>query len=284
MALLRTVAMLTLLVILAACSTESSGESAPTQDPANVGLVARVNGIGITEADFQREFERRQVGSNAASMEALQAQVLETLIRQELISQSAPSLDVVVTDADIQAEYDNLRTLSPDDEAWAQFLETNNYTEEEMQIAQRDVLLTQRVQAALMADYLGDVEQVNARHIVVQTREEAESILERLNNGEGFASLAAEQSFDITTREIGGNLGWFARNELFYTNLEEIAFSLEVGEIAGPIPTLLGFHVIQTLDKAVRPIEAERLPMLSESIFGNWLATQTENATIERYR
>jgi parvulin-like peptidyl-prolyl isomerase len=277
--------MLTVLVVLGACSSAASPTSVvATPDPANAGLVARVNGVGITEASYLRELERRQANSNAASAEALQAEVLETLIRQALINHGAVAINVTVTEADVQIEYDNLRSLSPSDAAWAEFLATNNYTEAEMLAAQRDVLMTQRVQLALVAAYLGAVEQVNARHIVVHTREEAEQVLERLNAGEGFEPLAAEYSLDTTTRATGGNLGWFARNELFYPSLEEIAFQLEVGQIAGPIATSLGYHVIQTLDKAVRPIEPERLPMLSESTFGNWLDEQYRQATIERYR
>jgi parvulin-like peptidyl-prolyl isomerase len=287
--LLRMAAVLTLMMLMTACSASNNGNNvnsmnAPTQDPANAGLVARVNGVGISEQVYQRELARRQASSNAASVEALQAEVLETLIRQELINQNAASLGVTVTDDDVQTEYNNLRSLSPSDATWQAFLATNNYTEDEMKSAQRDVLMTQRVQMALMADYMGEIEQINARHIVVRTREEAEDILERLNSGEGFASLAAQHSLDMTTRDIGGNLGWFARNELFYPNLEEIAFSLTIGDVAGPIATTLGYHVIQTLDRAVRPIEPERLPMLSESTFGNWLSEQYAKSTVERYR
>lgn len=285
---LRFAAMMGLIGLLAACSAAQGAGieevARPTMDPANAGLVARVNGVGVPEALFLRELERRSADTNAVSDDALEREVLETFIRQELIKQGAPSLGVVVTDDDVQTEYDNLRSLSPSDEDWAAFLETNRYTAEEMFAAQRDALTTQRVQSVLMSAYLGNVEQVNARHIVVPTRDEAESILERLQNGEGFATLAAELSLDSTTRDIGGNLGWFAHSELFYSNLEDIAFQLEPGQIAGPIATSLGYHVLETLDKAERPVEPERLPMLSESIFNHWLDEQYRLAVIERYR
>ena len=283
MGLLRFVVLMILPVALVACSSTPPPQQQSTQDPANAGLVARVNGVGITETDYLRELQRRQGNTNIASEEALRAEVLETMIRQELINQGAPGIGVNVTDEDVEAEYQNLRNFSDSEEDWQEFLETNDYTPDEMREAQRDVLTTQGVQTSLLAPYLGDVEQVSARHIVVRTRAEAEQILDRLNAGEGFATLAAEISLDTTTREIGGNLGWFARNELFYKNLEDIAFQIEIGEVAGPISTSLGYHVIQTLDKAVRPIEVERLPMLSESIFGAWLDEQYRNSVIERY-
>ena len=254
-----------------------------TTDPANAGLVARVNGIGITQAAYERSLTRLLTNTTAANRGALERQVLETLIEQELINQAAPALGVNITDENVQAEMTNLRSIATNDAEWQQYLTLNGYTEEEMVAAQRDLLVTQGVRDALMRDYTGSVAQVNARHIVVRTREEADTILNRLAAGEGFATLAAEFSIDSTTRETGGNLDWFARNELFYSNLEEIAFSLENGQIAGPIATSLGYHIIQTLDKQERPIETGRMPMLSENIFNNWLDSLYRNASIERY-
>jgi parvulin-like peptidyl-prolyl isomerase len=283
--LLRIVALINLVVILAACSTLQGAEiTQPTKDPANAGLVARVNSIGITEAEYQRELERRRAVSNVASPAVLERDVLETLIRQQVIKQSAPGLGVEVSEDDVRTEFENLRSMSSSEADWEQFLAMNNYTQDEMYAAQRDALITQRVQSILVNDYLQPIEQVNARHIVVATREEAESLLERLNKGEDFGTLAANYSLDTTTRQIGGHLDWFARKELFYPNLEDIAFQLEPGQIAGPIPTALGYHIIQTLDKAVRPVEQERLPMISESIFSSWLEKQYQQSAIERYQ
>lgn len=252
-------------------------------DPANQGLVARVNGVGIAQAAYDRALARLLTNSNAADRSALERQVLDTLIEQELINQAAPTLGVVITDENVQAELANLQSIAGNAEQWQQYLTLNGYTEQEMAAAQRDLLVTQGVRDALMSGYSGAVEQVNARHIVVRTQEEAETVMNRLEAGEGFATLAAEYSIDSTTRETGGNLDWFARSELFYANLEEIAFTLEIGQIAGPIATGLGYHVIQTLDKQQRPIEPERIPMLSENIFNNWLDSLYRSATIERY-
>lgn len=281
----RIVILISLGLIIVACSSQDDGTSGQnaavaTIDSANDGLVARVNGVGISQTDYNRALERRS-SANVADPNALQRQVLDELIEQELINQNAPNLGINITDADIQAEIDAQREIAGSDAAWQNSLAQNNYTEEDWTAAQYDVLVTLGVRNHLLSPYFGEIEQVNARHIVVRQREEAELILSRLNNGEGFATLAAEFSMDVTTRETGGNLGWFARNELFYTNLEDIAFNLEIGQIAGPIATSLGYHIIQTMDKATRPVEPERLPTLSENIFNTWLDEQYRNATIE---
>lgn len=280
----RIAIIISLALIVVACSSQegTSGENAAATpiDPANAGLVARVNGVGISLTDYNRALERRS-SANVADPNALKRQILDELIEQELINQNAPNLGINITNVDIQAEIDAQREIAGSDTAWQNSLAQNNYTEEDWTAAQYDVLVTLGVRNYLLSPYFGEIEQVNARHIVVRQREEAELVLSRLNNGEGFATLAAEFSIDVTTRETGGNLGWFARNELFYSNLEDIAFSLELGQIAGPITTSLGYHIIQTMDKAIRPVEVERLPTLSESIFNTWLDEQYRNANIE---
>jgi foldase protein PrsA len=288
---LRFAAILALVLILAACSgqttenpeTLTNPTSIPaTPDPANLGLVARVNGVGISETDYNRAVERRLVGGIVRDR-TLEQQVFNELVEQELIRQGAPNLGISVTATDVEAEIAAQRESAGGDESWQQSLALNNYSEEEWFAAQEDALLTMYVRNTLLEPYLGDVEQVNARHIVVRTLEEAETVMNRLNAGEGFATLAAELSIDVTTRDTGGNLGWFARNELFYPNLEEVAFNLEVGQIAGPVATSIGYHIIQTMDKAMRPVEVERLQTVSVNVFNTWLDEQYRNATIEYY-
>lgn len=264
--------------------TAQNSVTQATVDTANAGLAARVNGVAISVEEFQAEVARSPLISIAANQTALEQDVLRQLIEQQLIEQNAPALGVTITEADIDAEIENLRSIAISEAQWEQFLQQNQFeSEAALREAQSDVLLNRRVQDALIGQYFGNVEQVNARHIVVETLEAANEVLVRLQSGEGFTELAAIYSIDSTTRETGGNLGWFARNELFYSNLEDVAFSMNVGDIGGPIQTGIGYHIIQVLDKQQRSVEAERLPMLAENVVTNWLAEQYNNATIEIY-
>jgi foldase protein PrsA len=299
----RIVVLLTLLVAFsAACSSQpTTSASQPDQSQSDSGavtqntaipdnsaaasgdVVATVNGVAISRTSYDRALQRAQAITSVADQAALRRQVLETLIEQELISQAAPELGVTVTDEEVQAEIEALRELADSEDEWQEFLDLNGYTEEEMFAAQRDLLTTQRVRDALMEPFSGDVLQVNARHIVVRTLAEAEEVLDRLEQGEGFATLAAEYSIDSTTREFGGNLGWFARDELLQPELERVAFELEPGQMAGPVQSSLGYHILQTMDKAERPVEPERLSLLSEGVFNNWLQDLRSSAAIERF-
>src|SRR5690606_38714984 len=107
-------------------------------DPNNVGLVARVNGVGITQEEYDRAYARRSVNSNAASDAALAQQVLNELIEQELINQGAPGLGVNITEADVDAEIAAQREIAGSEEAWLASLAQNDYIQEEWLAAQRD--------------------------------------------------------------------------------------------------------------------------------------------------
>ena len=99
-----------------------------------------------------------------------------------------------------------------------------------------------------MFDVLSEVQ---ARHILVETKSEAEDVIARLAQGEAFADLARELSLDMFTREDGGKLEPLFKpvNEEAEDTLVEAAFALEKGEYSAPVETGEGFHVIEVLDK-----------------------------------
>lgn len=68
---------------------------------------------------------------------------------------------------------------------------------------------------------------IHARHIQLETEEEARDVLERLKGGEDFAALARELSQDPSTKEEGGDLGWFYLGQTRMPELEKAAFALQ---------------------------------------------------------
>jgi parvulin-like peptidyl-prolyl isomerase len=292
-----------LLFILVACGgtpsadTSQNANTQPTVIAENVqtsmpiattasseGLVARVNGVGISQLTFDKEYARRAEGLTMADPNALAQQVLDGLIEREIVRQYARNNGVVVTLDAARAEVDALKASIATDEEWQNFLAINDMTEPEMINAQLEQLVTAKVREQLFAPMQGDVPQAHARHIVVKTENEANSILAQLQNGGNFEELARNYSIDLATRENSGDLGWFSRGELIDDRLAEVIFSLQPGAIAGPIPTRIGYHVVQLIETANRPIESQRMPLLLEAIYNKWLFEQIERATIERFR
>lgn len=246
--------------------------------------MARVNGMDISREIFERALLRRQMEVQAADAESLRQEVLNQLIELAVIEQAAAAQQLTVTEAEVQAELATYITDVGGDAAWQEWLVSNLYTQEEFAAALRANLITFRVRDALTSDLGGNVRQVHARHILVRTEAEANAALTRLQNGEDFAALARELTRDDTTRETGGDLGWFTIDELLVPQLAQTAFALQPGQIGGPVGTELGYHVIQTMEFGERPVDpAERRVVIAQTRFENWLRPLMDNATIERF-
>lgn len=79
-------------------------------------------------------------------------------------------------------------------------------------------------------------------------KEKADSILILLNQGSNFENLAIEYSDDRASAPYGGDLGFISRGD-FIKDFEEIAFSLEKGQISDVVKTEFGYHIIQLIDR-----------------------------------
>jgi peptidyl-prolyl cis-trans isomerase SurA len=79
---------------------------------------------------------------------------------------------------------------------------------------------------------------------VAKAKRRAEAILERLEKGEAFAEVARKESEDSATAPHGGSLGMRTPGTIPAV-LEKAFFDLEPGEVAGPIRTPAGFHLIK---------------------------------------
>lgn len=238
-----------LAVVLAAVMVAGAGVTLLAQGDSNV--VAWVNGEPITRDELYDEMVR-QVGQ----------QVLDELILIRLVYQAAADQGVSV-DPDALAE--EMAAIEADvggPDQLAFLLQMYNMTREELE---RQISLNMLVRAVLEPDIqvtedevrswfdenrdrLRQDEQVRARHILVETEEEALELRERLLAGEDFAALAREHSTDVGSALRGGDLGWFGRG-VMVEPFEAAAFSLEPGEISEPVQSQYGYHLILVEDR-----------------------------------
>lgn len=88
--------------------------------------------------------------------------------------------------------------------------------------------------------------------VTAKARSEAlrtiQEIQEKLKAGADFAETARQYSQDPGSARFGGDLGYSRRGE-FVKSFEDVAFSLDEGEISGVVETRFGFHIIQLLKK-----------------------------------
>ena len=97
---------------------------------------------------------------------------------------------------------------------------------------------------------------LNASHLYAETLEEALSLKARLDGGESFDDLAREVFADEQLRNSGGNIGEFGFDEMDWA-FEDAAFSMEPGQISGPVETAQGFSIIRLEDRFTQPVLTE---------------------------
>jgi peptidyl-prolyl cis-trans isomerase C len=86
-----------------------------------------------------------------------------------------------------------------------------------------------------------------ARHILVDSKEVAESLKEDIEGGADFAAVAREHSSCPSSRS-GGDLGEFGRGQMV-PEFDQVVFSAEVGKTHGPVKTQFGYHLIEVTSR-----------------------------------
>jgi peptidyl-prolyl cis-trans isomerase C len=93
-------------------------------------------------------------------------------------------------------------------------------------------------------------QEVHARHILVETEDEAKQIEDELKKGADFAELAKKKSKDPGASD-GGDLGFFTKDQMV-PEFSAVAFALEPGKISDPVKSQFGWHVIKVEEKRNR--------------------------------
>jgi len=133
------------------------------------------------------------------------------------------------------------------------------------------------------------IDELRASHILLDSESNAKDLIAKLNAGEDFAKLAAENSGDPGNKDKGGDLGWFAKADMV-PEFSEAAFKLSKGSVSKePVKTQFGWHVIKVEDKRERPkpsfddvkpaIQAELRRERLETMLDGW----KKMATIEKF-
>jgi peptidyl-prolyl cis-trans isomerase C len=115
-------------------------------------------------------------------------------------------------------------------------------------------------------------EMLEFRQIVTRSKEEADALLIRLNNGEDMHELAKKYSIGPEA-EKGGNVGWMARGHL-EESMEKALFSIPRGKTSPVVKTPYGFHIFEVL--SVRPEGVKQLPEVIREIESRLLIQRQE--------
>ena len=258
--------------------------------------VATVNDEVITEGELNHLLQS-QYGPST----------LDALITNKIVELEADKLGITLTEEEIQEEYDEYAQAYGGEEALLKAFESYNLTKEDIIKDIKIYLLTLKV----MEDYIGitdeDVktyfeenkdsfstpEQVEASHILVEDEATAKEVINKLNAGEDFATLAKEYSTDKSNAENGGALGFFGRGEMV-EEFGNAAFAMNVGDVSKePVKTEFGYHIIKVTDKTEAKEadfetskEDARAMLVEERVneqYSNWVNDKMEEYDIKTY-
>ena len=129
-------------------------------------------------------------------------------------------------------------------------------------------------------------EEVHARHILVETEDEAKAIAEQIKGGADFATLAKEKSKDPGAAQ-GGDLGYFGKEQMV-PEFAEVAFKMYPGQVSNPVKTQFGWHIIKVEDKRQRPVptfeqvKGQIETFLTRKAQTEYVAKLRQNAKVER--
>lgn len=243
----------------------------PTATPAP--FVALVNGEGILLEDFQVELKLYEavVGTSLATSDV--DIVIQDMIDEVLLAQAAFASGFVV---DEELILDRIQELGLSPEALSKWKEENGYSEEGFLRAMKRSIAAAWMRDQLIAEVSIISEQVHARQILLYNLPEAESVYAQLQAGTDFGSLAAE--YDAITE---GDLGWFPRGYLTVPELDDVLFTLEIGEFSPIIETSLGYHIVQVLERDENhPLSANAHQVVQYQLLSQWLEGRREESDI----
>ncbi len=257
--------------------------SAATAQVSAYGAAARVNGVEISNAKLESNFEeyQRENDVNIAGIrypdrvKEMKRDVLEELIDQELVWQVVQEKKLFADPEDVERSLDKLRSQFDSEDAFLTRIRIEGFTPDSYREHVRRMvsasLYLQGIseEASVTAEEMHDFyasnldkfevpEMVSARHILLKVHpnadektrgkvsERMDAIVAELEAGADFATLAAMYSEDGSKTD-GGNLGYFHREQMV-APFTEAAFATEVGEVSDVVETIYGLHLIKVED------------------------------------
>lgn len=224
-------------------ATNSSGDTIETKE-----VVAKVGDAEITQQDLYN----RMVATYGKTSSA-------DLVLRKIVDLEAEKNKTEVSKEDIEKQFETIKEQYGGAEALQAQLDTNGTTEKDLREDIKYYLLMQKlvepridITDKAIKDYfeenksaLGQEEKVEANHILVTNEKTANSIIDKLNDGEDWDKLAKKYSTDTSNASSGGALGYFA-----YADMDEAfskaAFAMKTGTYSKkPVKSSFGYHIIK---------------------------------------
>src|SRR5258708_4942321 len=200
-------------------------------------VLAKVNGSEIRQSDVALAEE--ELGPSLAQMDPAtkKENVLSFLIDMKIVAKEAEDKKIADRD-DFKTRLAFLRNR----------LLMDNLLAVEGKAATTDENMKKVYEDA--AKQITGEQEVHARHILVETEDQAKKVEEELKKGGDFAEIAKKESKDPGAAD-GGDLGFFTKDQMV-PEFSAAAFALEPGKVSDPVKTQFGWHIIKVEEKRTR--------------------------------
>lgn len=219
---------------------------------------------GATKIDFTSS-------SGKAKLKQLQQQVITQLKSDEVSRQLIAKNKVKVTTKQVNDQLKQITDSAGGDQKVRQVLaQYYGWTYDDLKRKVKFQLEKQALQTKVTSDPKADA----------QAKAKAQSILDKINAGGDFATLAKQYSQD-STAAAGGDLGYFGKGQMDPT-FEAAAFSLQVGQVSGLVKSQYGYHIIKVLGKKDDQVDAAHI-LIQPVDFNKYMQDATNSAKVSQY-
>tara|TARA_Y100001960_G_C14690115_1_gene835930 strand:- start:183 stop:1031 length:849 start_codon:yes stop_codon:yes gene_type:complete len=212
-------------------------------------IIADVDGNPITLAELKLAISSLPADYQDMAKTSLSQMMLQQLIDLKILSAKADEENITS-----KKSYKNELSFLIDQLKREHYLR-NLYAKN----VKEDTILARYKQ---LVSQLDSDKEIRARHILLKTKEEAESILVELSEGADFSQLASQKSIGPSASN-GGDLGFFTR-ESMVPDFSQVAFALTPGEVSKPVKTKFGWHVIKL--EEIRPSTAPDFNLVKDEL------------------
>jgi peptidyl-prolyl cis-trans isomerase C len=236
-------------------------------------VLAKVNGVEIKESDVALAEEELAPSLQQMDPASRKDNVLGFLIDLQIVAKAAEDKKIENTD-DFKKRLSFARKR----------LMMDSLLASEGKAATTDEAMKKVYEEA--AKQITSEVEVRARHILVETEDEAKAVVEELKKGADFAELAKKKSKDPGASD-GGDLGFFTKDQMV-PEFSAVAFTLEPGKISDPVKSQFGWHVIKVEEKRNRqapPIDQVKGQIetyVTRKAQADYVAKLRETAKVER--
>lgn len=242
--IIKIVAVLSLLFLLGACSTLTSGEEPE--------LLVKTEYGNISKDDLFNE-----VANSERGIELVQKLVYMQILKAKF----------EVSDKEVNQRLGEIKEQVGEKEAFTMFLQKQGFKDEEElkeHIEQSLYFFKATTEGVEVSDkqikdyyeqHKDQYTEVRTSHILVDNESTAKEIEKELEKGTDFAELAKKQSTDQLSAAKGGDLGYLSgRSQEMDPTFLAATLKLKKGEVSEPVKTVYGYHIIKVTEIKETPL------------------------------